>query len=339
MACGRRRLPVVDSRGLIAAPVRGAGSTGSSARIDFGEFVDQRELGRRFDPDSATPAGSANSSANVARRIFRLMVWRGAPFARRRSALRLRRRPARSARPGRHRRRCRPAAAPCGRSRSAFRRGPASARRCARRRGRPRTDCESRAGVRAGVAGADEHAVARERRDRRVDAFDQALQAARPAAWRGRHGSVATTRMPAPPSEKSSRAQAQVISPPSGGAEAAQPLQPHRAGRRQPVGAAASPGGGADRPDRSCRELRAVARVEQAARDRIGPQHPGAVDRPQPGRQVAGGLRGQHPASWLWSTDGTRVLWAIRREPPVRRTQWRGAGGNLQLRPIRTTAR
>ena len=46
--------------------------------------------------------------------------------------------PARSAPPGRHRRRCRRAAAPCGRCRQASRRGPASARRRAHRQGRPR---------------------------------------------------------------------------------------------------------------------------------------------------------------------------------------------------------
>ena len=55
------------------------------------------------------------------------------------------RRPARAGRPGRRRRRNPRAAAPCGRSRSAFPRGPASARRRARHRGRRRPGCESRA--------------------------------------------------------------------------------------------------------------------------------------------------------------------------------------------------
>ena len=94
-------------------------------------------------------------------------------------------RPARSAQPARHRRRCRRAAAPCGRCQRAFRSGPASARRCARRRGRLRKDCESRAGI---APRRWRRRTCRRWRRRRsaCRCLRPGVAAARPAASRGR---------------------------------------------------------------------------------------------------------------------------------------------------------
>ena len=85
-----------------------------------------------------------------------------------------------------------------------------------------------------GVAGADEHAVARKRRDRRIDAFDQALQ---PFDQRHRAAaaSAAAIRMPWLPSAKFKPRAAAGHQPAERRAEAAQPLQPDRAARRQPA--------------------------------------------------------------------------------------------------------
>ena len=138
-----------------------------------------------------------------------------------------------------------------------------------------------------GVAGADEHAVAGEGGDRRIDAFDQALQpldqrhrAADGFGGRDQDAVAAIGKFEPRAAAGDERAERR--------AEAAQPLQPDRAVRRQPA-----------------RELRHLAPVrirrtespvgqccaiggaEQFGADRIGPQNPRAVDRPQPCGQGA----------------------------------------------------
>ncbi len=86
-----------------------------------------------------------------------------------------------------------------------------------------------------GVAGADEHAVARERGDRRVEAFDQALQpldqrhrAAHRLGGRHQNGVAAIGEIKPRAAAGNQHAERR--------AEAAQPLQPDRAARRQPAG-------------------------------------------------------------------------------------------------------
>ncbi len=138
-----------------------------------------------------------------------------------------------------------------------------------------------------GVAAADKHAVARERRDRRIDAFDQPLQPLqqrhRTADQLGGRDQDAVAAI-----GKLQPGAAAGHEPADRCAETAQPLQPDRAAAGQTAcklrdlaplrvgGAEYFPG-----------EDRAIGGAEQVGADRIGPQNPRAVDRPEPGRQRA----------------------------------------------------
>ena len=143
------------------------------------------------------------------------------------------------------------------------------------------------------VAGADEHAVAREGRDRRIDAFDQALQpfdqrhrAARPFCGRDQDAVVAVGEFEPRAAAGHQGAERR--------AKTAQPLQPDRAGGRQPPGElrhlAPVLVRGAENP---AGKHGAVGCAEQPGPHRIGPQNPSAVDRPQPDRQRAGRMQRQ----------------------------------------------
>ena len=170
---------------------------------------------------------------------------------------------------------------------TAFRRGPASARCCALRRGRPRRDCGSRAAERAA-------SLAPTNMPSRAKA---AIGASMPSTRRCSRstsgiarptGSAAAIRMPWLPSANSSRAQPQVTSMPS-----AEPKPRSRSSRIAPLSGnlpascatwrrCASAG-----PKRFLGEGRAIGRAEQSGADRIGPENPRAVDRPEPGGQGA----------------------------------------------------
>ena len=100
-----------------------------------------------------------------------------------------------------------------------------------------------------GVAGADEHAVACEGRDRRIDAFDQALQpfdqrhrAARRLGGRDQDAVAAVGEFEPRAAAGHQRAERR--------AKAAQPLQPDRAAGRTAARRVAPPGGGAGPRDR-----------------------------------------------------------------------------------------
>ena len=86
-----------------------------------------------------------------------------------------------------------------------------------------------------GVAGADEHAVARKRRDRRDRCPRPDVAAVRPAAWCGRRFARPQPECRGCRRRNRAARSRRSTSMPSGGAEAAQPLQPDRAVRRQPA--------------------------------------------------------------------------------------------------------
>ena len=133
-----------------------------------------------------------------------------------------------------------------------------------------------------GIAGGDEHAVARKRGDRRVDAFDQALQ---PLGQRHRApdrlGGCNQNALAAIREIKPRAAAGSEHAGPC--AEAAQPLHPDRAGRGQPP---CKPRNLAPvcirRTENLFGEGGAAGCAEQLCSDRIGPQNPCAVDRPEP---------------------------------------------------------
>ena len=137
------------------------------------------------------------------------------------------------------------------------------------------------------VAGADEHAVARECCDRGIDAFDQPLQpfdqrhrAADRFGGRDQNAMAAIGKIKPRAAAGDERAERR--------AEAAQPFQPDRAGRRQPVRQLRHLAPvRIRRPERLAGEGGAIGRAEQSGADRIGPQNPGAVGRPQPCGQGA----------------------------------------------------
>ena len=144
-----------------------------------------------------------------------------------------------------------------------------------------------------GIAGADEHAVAREGGDRHVDAFDQALQPLdqrhRAADRLGGHDQNAVAAVgkfkprAAAGDERSERR-----------AEAAQPLEPDRTRWRQPVGELRHlPPVRIRRAEGFLGEARAIGRAEQPGADGIGPQHPRAVGRPEPCGERARGMHRQ----------------------------------------------
>ena len=134
-----------------------------------------------------------------------------------------------------------------------------------------------------GLAGADEHAVAREGGDRLLDTFDQSSQ---PIEQRHRatdqfgggdqDAAVAVGEFEPGTAAGDEHAERR--------AEAAQPLQPERVAQRQ-----SSRKLGHLAPVRVCRteaplgERPAIGRAEQFRADWIGPENPRAIHRPEPG--------------------------------------------------------
>src|SRR5882757_5380076 len=143
------------------------------------------------------------------------------------------------------------------------------------------------------VAGADEYAVACERSDRRIDALDQALQ---PLDQRhraaGRFGARNQDAVAAIGKIKPCAAAGNERT--GCGAEAAQPLQPDRAVRSQPARETRDLAPvQIRRSENLLRERCAMGCIEQPGADRIGPENPPAVDRPEPRRVGACGMHRQ----------------------------------------------
>ena len=144
-----------------------------------------------------------------------------------------------------------------------------------------------------GVAGADQRAVAVERSDRRIDAFDQPLQplGQRHEAAGGicrRHQDAVTT---VGEIEPRAAAGGERTKP---GAKTAQPFQPDRAAQWQPVGelgdlAAVLVGRSENFRGKRC----AIGCAEKLRAGRIGPENFCTVGRPQPRRQRACRMSGQ----------------------------------------------
>ncbi len=142
--------------------------------------------------------------------------------------------------------------------------------------------------------GADEQAVACKGGDRGVDSSTRFCSRSTSGMPRPPSGSAATTRMPLPPSGNSSCEQAQVIKLPS-----AAPKPRRRSSRIAPLAGNREPSWAIWRrwvsagPKVLANRSAALLGAEQSRADRIGPQHTGAVARPQPDRLVAGGVYGQ----------------------------------------------
>ena len=244
-----------------------AARSSASSSAALSELVDQRQLGRRF--ADRRSAGCRQSACDGSVRRQRAALRRHAngsgnsagasPAASAAASVatalrRLRRawRPARSARPARYRRRCRRVAAPCGRCRRRL--DAALLQRVAARLVEAGLGKIAKAEQRTrGVAGADQHAVAGKGRDRRHRCLRPGAAAVRPAASRGRAVAGRDQNAVAAVGEIEPRAAAGHQRA-ERRAEAAQPLQPGRAGRRAAGRRVAPPGGGADpRGRRSCR--------------------------------------------------------------------------------------
>ena len=144
-----------------------------------------------------------------------------------------------------------------------------------------------------GVAGADQHAVARKCCDRRVDAFDQALQPldqrhrAAGSTHRGdehARAAVAVRHRQIDPKPRAAAGD----EPAECRTKAAQPLQPDSAIRWQPACELRHlPPMRIGRTEGFFGKAGAIGGAEQPGADRIGPQNPRAVARPQPNRQRA----------------------------------------------------
>src|SRR5882724_3331304 len=143
-------------------------------------------------------------------------------------------------------------------------------------------------------AGADEYAVACERRDRRIDALDQALQSLdqrhRAAGRFGARNQDAVAAIgKIKPCAAAGNERTECC------AEAAQPPHPNRAVPWQPARQTRDLAPvQIRRSETLVRKRCAMGCIEQPGADRIGPENPRAVDRPEP---CGGGACGMHRQS------------------------------------------
>ncbi len=138
-----------------------------------------------------------------------------------------------------------------------------------------------------GIAGADQRAVAGEGGDRRFDAFDQTLQPLRQRhrearVFGGGHQDTLAAVGKIKPRAAAGHEHAERR------AEPAQPFQPGRAVQWQrPCESRHLAPVRIRRAEQFFGQCRAIGCAEQSGTDRIGPQHPRAVDRPKPCRESA----------------------------------------------------